>query len=152
MVRISGKRGNEAGRLDGSGGMETREDDLSYVSRMAVVERLKSLEEELKMMKKNHYSLIVSLQLMHRELERVKEELRKRYVFIKRTEEAAEAKECDGGGQGSALGEGKKRQRYEIYAQECFCSFARAVHEWLLKYANLETCELCFDRKSLAWS
>lgn len=78
--------------------MDLKEDGTSYVLRMVAVEKLTYIRMELKMTEDDHHSLMASLQLAQKDLERVKGELRREECLIETTREAAEARKCGGRG------------------------------------------------------
>lgn len=71
---------------------------MYYVSLMEVVKKYNSVKEELKKLKGDHYSLIVNLQLMQKELEQVRGEMTQKNLVIENAQK--EAKKRSLGGQG----------------------------------------------------
>lgn len=104
----------KAERIYGGVEVEAREGDIICLPRMALVEKLYSVDGKLKNMKKNHYSLAVSLQLMQKTQKLVRGKLKENDVLIKSLLEAAKTRNRGGGGQRRGPGEVTKRRRYKI--------------------------------------
>lgn len=69
VKRICPKRGERrVKRLDSGAEMEERGDDVCYVPRMVVVKKLQFVKAQLNKTKKDHYSVMKSLQLTQKEL------------------------------------------------------------------------------------
>lgn len=84
---------------------------------------------------------MVSLQWTQKKLQRVEGELREKHVLAGSLRKASN---LGGWRQSRAPGELTNHRRYEICAQECLYGFVRVVYDRILKYAKLETSELCF--------
>lgn len=151
--RASGERAERRGeRLDVRAEMEAKEGDISFVLGIALVEILSSVGEELKMMKKHHYSSMVFLRLMQKELGRMRGELKEKNFLIESLRGAAEERKQGGEEQERRPGEVIERRRYVICVQECSHGFARVAYNRVLEYGKLEMSELWFDWESVARS
>lgn len=148
-VTKEGKR--KADRLN-SAGMEARESDISCVPRAVAMEKLNLEKRELKNIREDHYKLMISLQLTQKKLGRVRGEAKKKELLTESFSMASKGMERGGEGPGRGQEELPKRRRYENYMQECFYGFGRVVYGQVLKYAKVETSELCFDLVSVARS
>lgn len=74
------------------------------------MEKSDSIKKVLKEIKKDHYSLIVSLWLTQRKLERVREELKEKYVLTESSRMRAWRRDVTRGRQKGGLRKEKKRR------------------------------------------
>lgn len=110
--------------------MKFKESGESYMPWMMAVEHLRSVKMELKKMKVDNYTSMISLQFSQREPEQTKRALKKKEALLESLREAAEAKKRDRGEQTRGMGQVPKRQRYSKngfralhgFFSICFCS------------------------------
>lgn len=81
---------------------------------MSVAEKLNSAKRKLKKIKKDQHSLVVSLQLRQKKLERVRGKLKENESLIKSLPIPAKARKRVGGEQESGPRKVMERRRYEI--------------------------------------
>lgn len=72
--------------------MEARESDIGFLLQTVAVGKLNLVGKYLKTMKKGHYSLILSLQLTQKGMERVRKEVKEKGALTKILREAAEGR------------------------------------------------------------
>lgn len=93
-----------------------------------------------------------SLQLTHKELEGLTEELKEKSILSESLKIAARARKDGGGEQKRGLGKVAKSKRYQSGVQECLYESARVLNDPILAFAKLETSELSFNWSGVAWS
>lgn len=119
---------------------------------MLAVKKLNVVKEVLERMKKDQYSLKKSLQLTPSELIWVKRDLGEKDVLTRSLTEAAKAKKHGRERQSRKQEKATKRRLYDFCVRNCFYDFVRVVHDRVLKYAELDTSELCFELERMAQS
>lgn len=128
------------------------EENCSVLPRMELLQKFNSVKGELKKMKEDYYSLMQSLKLSQKEVERLVGKLKEQDILIDSLREAGKATKCRGRERDEEKGGVRKRRKYDIEVQERFYGFARFVYDRILDYAKLEASELCFDWESVARS